>query len=48
MSTVGDILSTVEGYLEYLGGIMINVGDILSTMGVFSTVEDIMSIVGLS
>ena len=38
-STVGDIMSTVGGYLEYHGGvqycgdIMINVGDILSTMG---------------
>ena len=37
--TVGDIMSTVGGYLEYRGGvqyrgdIMINVGDILSTMG---------------
>ena len=43
-STVGDIMSTVGGYLEYRGGvqyrgdIMINVGDILSTVGVFSTV----------
>ena len=26
---------------------MINVGDILSTVGVFSTVEDIMSTVGV-
>ena len=40
----GDIMSTVGGYLEYRGGcslpwgdIMINVGDILSTVGVFST-----------
>ena len=40
MSTVGDIMSTVGGYLEYRGGcsvpwgdIMINVGDILSTVG---------------
>ena len=38
-STVGDIMSTVGGYLEYRGGcsvpwgdIMINVGDILSTV----------------
>ena len=31
-------MSTVGGYLEYRGGIMINVGDILSTVGVFSTV----------
>ena len=37
-------MSTVGGYLEYRGGcsvpwgdIMINVGDILSTVGVFST-----------
>ena len=40
-STVGDIMSTVGGYLEYRGGcsvpwgdIMINVGDILSTGGI--------------
>ena len=26
-------MSTVGGYLEYRGGIMINVGDILSTVG---------------
>ena len=38
-STVGDIMNTVGGYLEYcgvfstMGGIMINVGDIMSTMG---------------
>ena len=50
-STMGDIMSTVGGYLEYrgvfstLGDIMINVGDILSTVGVFSTVGDIMSTV---
>ena len=38
-------MSTMGGYLEYRGGcsvpwgdIMINVGDILSTVGVFSTV----------
>ena len=38
-------MSTVGGYLEYRGGcsvpwgdIMINVGDILRTVGVFSTV----------
>ena len=48
-------MSTVGGYLEYCGGvhyrrgdIMINVGDTLSTVGVFSTVGDIMSTVGLS
>ena len=45
-------MSTVGGYLEYRGGvqyhgdIMINVGDILSTVGVFSTMGDIMSTVG--
>ena len=44
-STVGDIMSTVGGYLEYRGGcsvpwgdIMMHVGDIMSTVGVFSTV----------
>ena len=36
-------MSTVGGYLEYRGDIMINVGDILSTVGVFSTMGDIMS-----
>ena len=52
-STVGDIISTVGGYLEYRGGVqyrgryMINVGDILSTVGVFSTMGDIMSTVGV-
>ena len=40
-------MSTVGGYLEYCGDIMINVGDILSTMEVFSTVGDIMSTVGV-
>ena len=41
------------GYLGYrrglfstVGDIMINVGDILNTVGVFSTVGDIMSTVG--
>ena len=42
MSTVGDILSTVGEYHDKCGG------DILSTVGVFSTVGDIMSTVGLS
>ena len=48
-----DITSTVRGYLEYrgvfstVGDIMINVGDILSTVEVFSTVGDIMSTVGV-
>ena len=39
-STVGDIMSTVGGYLEYRGGcsvpcadIMMHVGDIMSTVG---------------
>ena len=44
-STMGDIMSTVAGNLEYRGGIgdiMIKVGDILSTVEVFSTVGDIM------
>ena len=47
MINVGDILSTVGGYLEYRGGcsvpwgdIMMHVGDIMSTVGVFSTVGD--------
>ena len=45
-------MSTVRGYLEYLGGVQYRggyhdkCGDILSTMGVFSTVGDIMSTVG--
>ena len=50
VSTMGDIMSTVVGYLEYQGGIgdiMINVGDILSTVEVFSIVGDIMSTVGV-
>ena len=33
-------------YVQYRGGLMINVGDILSTVGVFNTVGDIMSTVG--
>ena len=48
------VFSTVRGYLEYRGGcsvpwgdIMINVGDILNTVGVFSTVGDIMSTLGV-
>ena len=43
-------MSTVSGYLEYNGGIrdiMINAGDILSTVEVFSIVGDIMSTVGV-
>ena len=53
MSTVGDIMSTVGGYLEYRGGVRYRggyhdkCGDILSTVGVFSTVGDIMSTVGV-
>ena len=48
MMHVGDIMSTVEGVqyrggyhplkFEYRGDIMILVGDIMSTVGVFSTV----------
>ena len=41
MSTVGDILSTVGGYLEYRGGVQYRGGYHplnLSTVGVFSTV----------
>ena len=43
-STMGDIMSTVGGYLEYRGGAQYRggyhdkCGDILSTVGVFSTV----------
>ena len=39
-------MSTVRGYLEYrgvfstVGDIMMHVGDIMSTVGVFSTVGD--------
>ena len=40
MSTMGDILSTIGGYHE-------TCGDIMSTVGVVSTVEDIMSAVGV-
>ena len=44
MINVGDILSTMGGYpeyigdIEYRGGIMMHVGDITSTVRVFSTV----------
>ena len=50
---LGDIMSTVGGYLEYHGGVQYRggyhdkCGDILSTVGVFSTVGDIMSTVGV-
>ena len=40
MSTIGDILSTIGGYHDACGNIM-------STVGVFSTVENIMSAVGV-
>ena len=36
----------VRGYLEYLGDIMSNVGDILSTAGILSAVWDIMGTLG--
>ena len=38
-SAVGDIMINVGGYLEYRGGfhIMMHTGDIMSTVGVFST-----------
>ena len=45
-STMGDIMSTVGGYLEchgdaqYHRGYMMHVGDIMSTVGVFSTVGE--------
>ena len=35
------------GGVQYRGNIMINVGDILSNKGVFSTMGDIMSAVGV-
>ena len=40
-STVGDSFSTVEGYLQYCGGITaVHVGDSFRTVGdTFSTVE---------
>ena len=44
LSTVGDIMSTVGGYLEYCRGCSVPWGypdargDIMSTVGVFSTV----------
>ena len=52
MSTMGDIMSTVGRYLEYHGGVQYHggyhdkCGDILSTLGVFSTVRGIMINVG--
>ena len=39
MSTIGVILCTV-GDTQYRGDIKINVGDIMSTMGVFKTVGE--------
>ena len=45
MSTVGDILSTVGG-VQYRGRYHDKCGGILSTVGVFSTVGDIMSTMG--
>ena len=38
MSTVGDIMMHVGGYHEYHGSVQYY-GDIMSTMGVFSTME---------
>ena len=38
-STVEGYHDACRGYLEYRGNIMINVGDILITVGVFSTVR---------
>ena len=46
MSTVGDIMMHVRGYHEYCGGRLVPWGDIMSTMGVFSTMGDIMIHVG--
>ena len=46
MTTVGDIVSTVGG-VQYHGGYHDKCGDILSTMGVFSTVGDIMRTMGV-
>ena len=42
----GDIMSTVGDILSTMGGVQYR-GDILSTVGVFSTVGDIMSTVGV-
>ena len=39
MINVGGILSTM-GDTQYRGNIMMHVGDIMSTAGMFSTVED--------
>ena len=45
-STVGNIMSTMVGFLstmgdtQYCGGIMMHVGDIMSTVGVFSTMGE--------
>ena len=48
-STVGDIMSTVGGYLEYRGGCSIPWGDIMSTVGVIlSTVGDVQYRGGIS
>ena len=41
-STMGDIMSTVRGFLEYRGGYHDKCGDILSIVGMFSTVRDII------
>ena len=41
-STMGDIMSTVRGYLEYREGYHDKCGDILSIVGMFSTVRDII------
>ena len=52
-STVGDIMSTVGGYLEYRGGCSVlwgyhdECGGYLEYRGVFSTMGDIMSTVGV-
>ena len=55
VSTVGDIMSTVVGYLEYRGGCSVPRGDIMSTVvgyleyrGGVQYHGGIMSTVGLS
>ena len=45
MSTVGDTMINVGGYLEYREGCSVPWGDMMSTVGVFSTMGDIMSTV---
>ena len=42
MSTLGDTMSTSGGYHEYIGGISwVHRGDIMGTLGMFSTSRDV-------